>query len=360
MAGPSRRKPKPLPKSKKATSKRMEALRPPKVETNILGPVHRHLIKEQTRPNGRDQTVIHPSEAVKPDWCPRQDYYRISKTSTSDEDTSSVSAVMEVIFEEGHQIHEKWQTWLWQMGELQGIFECIACGAKHWMVAPKECDNCGAWAFRDYDYGPVWFLRYREVPLFSKRYLLGGHADGLTVTDPVLLEVKSMGPGTYQFSAPEIYERHKDEPDAFAKMWRDTRRPLGVHVRQAMLYSLMLQESNYPKTDKVTFIYEAKPNQANKEFTVEFFPELIEDILDQCLDVAYAIKTDKPPRRPRWATGPEGSKCRECPYRTTCWSEEASTRQDRADAQDRDPEPSRGDGAGGVRPPRRRRRPRPS
>ena len=35
---------------------------------------------------------------------------------------------MENVFAEGHAIHAKYQTWLWEMGVLFGDWLCLDCG----------------------------------------------------------------------------------------------------------------------------------------------------------------------------------------------------------------------------------------
>lgn len=359
---PQKRSPRQLPTMVKADGKPIARLRPDKVTTAVLGPVSRHLIKKQELPSGRDDEVIHPSEVVKKDWCSRQDYYRMTKVEQTDTDKRrDHSSQTEFIFAEGHEIHQKWQTWLWEMGNLQGVFECIACGAKRWMVSPKDCPNCGAWAFRDYDSGPPQFLRYLEVPAKSAEYLIGGHADGMTVVQPKLLEVKSIGPGSIRFLDERLYNRFvtPDKVVDFMGMWKEIRRPFGEHVRQASLYGLLLQESDHPITD-IVFIYENKQTQAVKEFTVTVNRKHVEEILDLCLDLVHAIEVERTPRRPSWATGPEGSKCRDCPWRTLCWTQEASSRRERRARRELEgegvEEQAQEVGVRAVRAPRRRRR----
>jgi hypothetical protein len=75
-------------------------------------------------------------------------------------------------------------------------------------------------------------------------------------------------------------------------MWKDFRRPIRTHIRQAMLYL------HFTGLKRVIFIYECKWDQAHKEFRVRYQPEVVEPMLEQCLSVKAAIEQNRPPACP--------------------------------------------------------------
>jgi CRISPR/Cas system-associated exonuclease Cas4 (RecB family) len=285
-----------------------------KTETRILGAIRRHLMVRA--PDDRASDVIHPSDMSKGEWCPRADYFRIVEAPAAEEELTPFT--MENVWAEGHDIHSKWQTWLWEMGLLRGEWLCYACGEQWLGVAPTACPA---------GHGRQC-ITYLEVPLYSERYLISGHADGDIADDDneelcPLIEIKSIGMGTIRYDAPHLLSKYTckvktddgSERSVFdmEALWRDLKRPFASHVKQGMLY-LHLSGRR-----EMLFIYENKFNQQVKEFRVRYNEELIADLLDACLDIKYAIETGQPPRRPHWAGHAENSTCAKCVYQATCW-----------------------------------------
>lgn len=257
-----------------------------KDETLLLGNVQRY-IESRCEASDRRQDCIHPSELCREDFCPRAVYYRMSGRPTS----AAVPFALQSIFDEGSTIHAKWQGWLWDMGDLVGRFSCLRCrsegiASRWWGTAPTHCPKCRA---------PRPYLSYDEVPLADPEHLLAGHAD-LRV-GMMLGEIKSVGLGTVRIEAPQLYARHThkiiDGAERtlvdLAGMWRGIKRPFTPHVRQIMLYL------HCTGLDQAVVLYECKWNQQAKEFLVGYSPQIVEPMLDACLDVKYALKTQKPP-----------------------------------------------------------------
>ncbi|HET7110158.1 MAG TPA: WhiB family transcriptional regulator [Gemmatimonadales bacterium] len=286
-----------------------------KTETRILGAIQRHIMIRP--PDDRRQDVIHPSEMCKSDWCPRSTFFRLVGAPAI-EDTDANPFTLENVWAEGHDIHDKWQTWLWEMGLLRGHWRCNACKTEWDATAPKSCPLCKA---------DVSCLEYREVPLTGEKYLIGGHADGDIADDDVeelcpLIEIKSIGMGTIRYDAPHLlskYTRKVKNDDGSERsvfdmeaLWRDLKRPFASHVKQGMLYLAISGRR------EIIFIYENKFNQQVKEFRVRYQETLVADLLDACLDIKYALKSNTPPRRPHWAAI-ENTTCAKCVYRENCW-----------------------------------------
>lgn len=258
-----------------------------KNNTVVLGPVRRHLMAQQQF-DTRDPYVIHPSELANRDFCSRAIYYRISGYKIPSE-TRSIK--QEVTFFQGHEYHTKWQTWIWDTGFLRGEFLCRRCGVIRHTTSPTQCEDCGA---------PKGALDYREVPVDNAKYLLKGRADGdLAVDSSPLLEIKSVGEGTFRFDAPELVKKYTQTitlPDDSQKQWTDweklwnsLKRPLLPHRIQGAIYGWCLER------EEMVFIYEFKSMGMVKEFSVRHDFDQIEERLEACLDIKYHLSKGRPP-----------------------------------------------------------------
>jgi hypothetical protein len=265
--------------------------------------VQEHLINQRLN-STRDTAHLHPSEISKKDWCPRSSWYTIKGYSPQDEKFSFQRLN---VFAEGHNIHAKWQGWLRDAGVLGGMWLCPNKNCNYmWSdISPKTCPRCSTT-------DPI----YREVPISNEQYHILGHADGIVDTgkgDPFLIEIKSVGVGTIRF---DNYELFKESEGNMDEMWKRIRQPFQSHVRQAMLYMYCTG------IHTMVFIYEWKPTQEVKEFTVQFQQELVDPILTACETVVRALDSTIPPMRPSWVAGPEHKTCKVCPHRKTCWKDE--------------------------------------
>jgi hypothetical protein len=273
----------------------------------ILPALERHVMKSIKENAERSDDWLHPSDMAKADWCGRHDYYRIVGTSKEKTSKANPSFRMENVFAEGHTIHGKYQTWLWEMGVLWGEFQCLECGHRWGALSPEKCQFCLSER-----------LRYREAPLRRNRHMVEGHADaavhGLNGWSG-LVEIKSIGVRTWAFDAPRLYQRYLNGESA-ELLWRDIQRPFASHMRQGQLYLWM----TWPRYEEICFIYESKFHQQTKEFVVGYNKKFIAPILETALEVAQGVRAGITPDRPHWATDPEGKICSSCEYRGTCWS----------------------------------------
>lgn len=274
----------------------------------LLPHIERHVMRTMTgaRPDDHSEKYMHPSDMVKGDWCGRHDYYRLVGTPASKVTVANPSFRMNNVFAEGHAIHGKWQTWLWEMGVLVGFFRCKECGHRWYAKSPVECQFCRSER-----------LEYKEYPLHHERYMVEGHADGAVHLPEFrsLIEIKSVGLGTLAFEAPRLHQRYLDGQSA-EEIWRDITHPFSSHMRQGQLYLWMA----WPAYEQIVFIYESKFHQQTKEFVVDYNKKFIASILDTAHEVSQCVRTGHVPERPEWATGPDGKVCPSCPYRATCWS----------------------------------------
>ena len=299
----------------------------------VIPGLQRHVMKQMAKEDlERSPHVIHPSDMVKPEWCGRHDYYRITKTRYDRKAVNNPSFNMANAFAEGHTIHEKYQTWLWEMGVLYGKWLCQRCNHVWTDLSPKTCPKCES----------PW-LHYKEVSLERKPYLINGHADG-AVHDldgwTGLIEVKSIGIGTIRFEAPRMHQRYLDGNETLDEMWWKINRPFPSHMKQGQLYLWL----SWPRYNQIVFIYESKFHQKQKEFLVSYNPKLIAPLIDQAKDVSQGVRAKIPPERPVWAVDMQVKTCRSCTYRNICWSidaveetapKEAKVRVKRADSRKR-------------------------
>ena len=298
----------------KPTGRLAELAATKKNPTVLLGDIQGHVLKRVD--DYRRTDIIHPSEMAKADWCPRQTYYRLSETEKSDPPKLK-SAQLEMIFDEGHEIHRKWQGWVSDIGKLGGRWYCERCEEpRTGTFTSGQCPVCN------------WTMQYREVPLHSARHRIAGHADGAIESENAILEVKSIGLGTLRFEDAAILARNQVATTEGKKIydleaiWKSIRYPLPSHARQTNIYLALAQEMGLPY-DRTIYLYEYKPTQATKEFVVKYNPDIAEPLMGQALDVVYALEKERVPPRPSH-TSPIAKVCRECPWQTLCWGEDRS------------------------------------
>jgi hypothetical protein len=274
-----------------------------KAKTNeLLGDLERHLA---ARPAGdRSTTVLHPSEIIKKDFCQRGSYFLLSGHKKIAENPP---LRLQVIFDEGHYIHAKWQRWFQEMGIIHGKFKCEACDKITFGTSPESCEHCGA---------PWNKLIYDEVTMIDDALRIKGHTDGWVKKhdgDEMLIEIKSIGPGTLRAYVPQYI---KDADGDFMKAWGNVKRPFGEHVLQGQMYLELMQRMGNP-VEKIVFIYELKADNSYKFFTVKRDFELVRHIFDRAAAVVAAVEAGVAPD----CTGnpleyPGTGTCKQCaPYK---------------------------------------------
>jgi hypothetical protein len=190
---------------------------------------------------------------------------------------------MRMIFDEGKEIHRKWQHRIWDLGRLTGQYYCMDCRRTWWDTSPDKCENCGA---------KRAFLRYDEVPLHDEALHMVGSADGYDCGDAVI-EIKSVGVNTLRFEAPHLIKNHTYKLNLNGRnrefldydgLWDSIRVPFPSHIRQGHFYSYM----GAPETE--IFLYECKWNQRVKEMVVKYREERIADRLTWCRQIVTGLQ----------------------------------------------------------------------
>lgn len=342
--------------SRKPTGALAALIEPKKATTVLLGDVQQHAVKRAQEDTSRRPDVIHPSEMAKSDWCPRQTAYRIRGLEPSDPKKVHGYQML-TIFQEGHDVHSKWQTWLGEMGRLWGQWECRVCG--HTDLGVPDSLEIFGYAMSDskYEHEHVW--DYKEVPLDAEeQWLIEGHADGAVPDIESFIEVKTIGLGTIRMEEPSLVSQYtvKTTDDKSVvdvdSLWKGIKRPFKSHRKQAAIYLAIADHLGWPYRQMV-FVYENKGNQQTKEFVVPFDRELAEELIDTAKDVKWAVETQNELPRPE-GFRKDRKPCTECPWRTWCYAGEDATTSEQ---QDSAPEPDPPDG---VRVPRSQAKTRPS
>ena len=262
----------------------------------LLPAVKEHMLSRHMAGSDRRWDIIHPSElAHQKTFCPRAVYIRITEGPVAPE---KFDWGTQNIFDEGHTIHAKWQQRLRDATPLWGDWRCVQCGDMDTdSFDPEEveshCYDCG---------GTKW--EYVEVSLDAEaEWLMAGHADGGAWT--TLAEIKSVGEGTVRIEDPEMFRAADGD---LKILWRDLTRPFKTHVNQVDVYLAICKLRGLPFTS-AEFIYECKWNQAIKQFTVEYSETRSSRLVDQAIEIKYAVDHRQEPA----CRFPEG--CENCkPY----------------------------------------------
>lgn len=243
------------------------------------------------------ENLLHVSDLVKNEWCPRALYYRVNGVRP---EVEAHSFQLQNIFDYGTESHLKFQRRWRDMGDLWGKWLCKACDATWLGQSPGACPKCGA---------PKYAIRYREVPLANPALMLVGNADA-EIRDKsgiVLVEVKTVGEGTFRVEAPKMLmqytskvtweDGHVENMVDMKQLWKDLSRPLPSHRRQGATYiELRKALPDQPPVDTIVYLYEHKGNQGLKEFVVQADPKAAEEVFKRANDVVWAHKRQQPPR----------------------------------------------------------------
>lgn len=272
-----------------------------KAERRLLSQIETVLADEMTARNAhRDTEHLHPSEVAKTDWCPRSTYFKITDTEESNPDSFNLRRMN--IFQEGNDIHDKWQRWMWKAGGLVGNWQCKECGYGWMAKSPAICPDCTSHR-----------IKYKEVAIRNDEYKVIGHADGEWEDDRgrALIEIKSIGLGTIRWDAPGLYSGYEAGDLTLDDLWKRIKRPFLPHMRQINLYMYFRGLSN------AIVIYEFKPTQEVKEFHLSLNMEVVQPMLDGMKDVLDALDDEFPPPRPEGFM--KSKQCRFCNYKDMCW-----------------------------------------
>jgi len=251
--------------------------------TRVISSVERHVLAKPRGLDGRRTNVLHPSEMVDPNWCHRASYFHL----LGEEPVSrNFSFKLLSVFEEGHSIHDKWQTWFKEMGNLWGKWEFLESGELFWGRPedhPHKVEGVGLEGYK-----------YREIPLDYPELRIAGHADGLLLDfgDPLMLEIKSIGAGTLRYEAAELFKENNYD---FDKTWKQIDKPFMKHITQVQIYMKLAELLKLEYTpQEAVLIYESKATQDVKEFIVPKSDFSIAHIFEAAEKIVDAVEARIP------------------------------------------------------------------
>ena len=252
-----------------------------KKNSRVLSTIERNLLASPPA-SDRRHDVLHPSQMVKSDWCHKASYFQLLGLPPAPSKYRLSMRQMRV-FQLGHDIHAGWQNIFHKEGTLYGIYQCLDCGAKDWGMGVNECE-CGSTNHQ-----------YKEVKLTYEPLRIAGHADGILIGygEPLLMEIKSLGAGTFRFEDPGVNFEHNGD---LTKMWAQMKAPFMTHIMQAQLYMKLAELIGLPyQPQEAWFLYENKATQESKEFVIPKSDFGITPILDAAKMIVEAVDRREAP-----------------------------------------------------------------
>ena len=251
-----------------------------KKESRVLTTVERHLITKPA-PTDRRSDVLHPSAMVKDDWCHRSSYFQLLGFPPPPS-KYRVTLSQKRVFQTGHDIHAGWQNIFKDMDTLWGRYFC------------NDCKDTFVGIPSDHKVDSK-HLRYDEVSLNYEPFRIAGHADGILLGfgEPLMLEIKSIGAGTFRFEAPQLTAEHGGNLDA---MWKALNAPFMSHIKQAQMYMKLAELIGLEhQPQEALFLYENKSNQTHKEFVVAKSDFGISHLLEEAAAIVAAVDKHEAP-----------------------------------------------------------------
>jgi hypothetical protein len=192
------------------------------------------------------------------------------------------------------------------MGVLHGKFKCLNCKHITWGTSPEHCEQCGR----------ADLLEYAEVTLVDDELRIAGHTDGWVkgLGKDALIEIKTIGPGTIRFGAPNIMAEAEGD---LMKAWSRITRPFSDHILQGQVYLELMSRMGYTDDlgnpiEEIVFLYELKADQSYKEFAIKRDFELVRHVFEKAEKVVKAVADNIPPK----CNNNLGGGCPQCePYK---------------------------------------------
>ena len=272
--------------------------KPPRLE-NVIRP---HLVKKAAE-NTRRYDIFHPSAWG---YCLRKVAYQYynEKGKFFQKTEADVNSRLEMIFDNGHHVHARWQDYLANTGVLRGIWRCPnpTCGKRY-----GEGQKLGIFNPMDVrgwkcKCGNENKLEYDEVPIISEpEYNFRGNCDAILDFRGTPFEVKS--------ALDVIVVDFKSmKNDDFSKLTHA--KP--EHVVQVNIYIWVLGLKGG------ILLYENKDKQLVKEIFVPRDETLIERVKKEALWMSKILKEGKLPTRKEFF-GRSSEPCLWCEFRDLCY-----------------------------------------
>ncbi len=272
----------------------------------------------------RDMTHFHASQW---DKCHRQiayHYYHAKGYINLDESSikNTIDAKLERIFENGHDVHARWNKYFQNTGALLGVWRCIACrkvdGTEEKLGILKPgpcCKHC------HYDKGFI----YEEVGFFDEETMWGGHVDAVLDVDLYRKYQQSFllkGDTNKGIEAQNAVDKYLivDLKSMNPMQFNKLECPLPDHITQMQIY-IYLSGLKYGK-----FIYEDKGSQSTKEFLVVRDDHMLAVKKEEAIWLKFVLTNadDKGIKRlpGRKYKSRSHRDCLRCKFRGDCWKDE--------------------------------------
>lgn len=280
----------------------------------LLGKLDRYLLQLNGNkfigmPQDREKGVWHPS-SLSTTECIRKLVFSWLKTPPSNPD--NISSRVRKIFDVGHHSGYQNQSYFWDMGILEGKWNCVRCQHNWWAISPRKCPNCKAKL-------ELWYnLHYSEVPVVDPQYNIKGHADGIINEGGTrkLLELKTIKNRDGQTPKDSVTF---DELNS-AKIEHMYQMNLYMHIlsKYGSTFTIDGNSINVP-TGRISTgwaIYSAKNNQNQKEFSVGYLPEFVTPMYLKIDQTEHALKEGYLPGR--ISEEKSSGHCKYCSFKDAC------------------------------------------
>lgn len=287
----------------------LKTFKKPVDQGGVIAKVDRYLLSLEgklllEKDDDREKGCYHPSE-VSTNSCIRSMVYKWIKAPVSNQGT--IQPRIKRVFDVGHHKGFILQQYFWDMGILEGMWECVKCDSHWWDTSPKVCPNCNSKLF-------IWEnLKYNEVPIWNRKHNIKGKSDGIIWQNGrrVLLELKSMK------------NRDKSTP-AESTTFDELNQALTTHVHQTNLYMDACDEMGLD-IERGIIIYFAKNNQLLKEFPIRKMDMMLEPSYSKIERTNHALEQGYLPER--IGTMKSDKTCLYCPWKNLCWDNDYSFKE---------------------------------
>lgn len=287
----------------------LKTFKKPADNGGVIAKVDRYLLSLDgklmlERDDEREKDCFHSSELTT-NGCTRSMVYNWIKAPITNPGT--IQPRIKRVFDVGHHKGFILQQYFWDMGILEGMWECVSCDATWWATSPKTCPNCNKKLY-------IWHnLQYLEVPIWNRTWNIKGKSDGIIWQNGrrVLLEFKS------------IKNRDKATP-AESITFDELNQAKEEHVQQANLYMDACDEMGL-NIERGIIIYFAKNNQNLKEFPIRKMDMMLDPSYDKINKVNHALEHRYLPER--IGTMKSDKKCQYCPRKNLCWDNDFTFNQ---------------------------------
>ena len=298
-----------------------------KEELNLNELIDKYLQSKQNSKSSRFIPAFHPSLISKGMECQLWWYYFLKNEDSLPDNWSDENITAMLV---GTGIHDQMQKTLYEMGILEGVYECPSCKHEFWATSPKDiCPNCSQ-KFKDWRY-----INFKEVPI--QVGLIRGHADGILNQQGTrfLLELKSIKnvdrPNArygYECITTKPMDDHFIQTQLYLSGWFEIAKkaPLGEEYTVDDAGKVSSEKLEGPVYDGARIIgpinqgiieYVAKNSSEKKSFLVKRNQAAIQFLLDE-MQLVWKAYLEEDVDNLKGVCYTDKGKCKKCVYREVC------------------------------------------